>query len=735
MKNIIEAKEALVSKPIFAVTAERFLILNEIKSKYNDLPQPKQFAKVIAELLSRVSTPVKDYDLIAGRTVDRELTDEEEICFKEFIKHPHYPSKRAILNSGHCIYSWDMLIENGISELREKVKNKLEDASGDEHIFLESMVEIYDAIIAYMLRYAKAARKVHNTELAISLEKAIYRPDDFRSALQLLWIITMINCAYISENPTLTVGRLDVILYPLYKKGINDGTLTPEFAKALITDYYCKHNLIMGRGEHQVGDESNSTTFKRILCFDAPQYLLLAGTDAKGESAVNELTQIFSECIVPEFKNPVVVVRYFKEMDKAHPQLWKTLTRKALESSSLMFYNDNNILETYERMGIPEADRRCYAHFGCNWPSLGDRSAWAWQGPRAIHYNSFINEQERIRLTKPYLRMNCEHSWPEDFMLVMRELAEHNETNIEELYSGFFARMSDFMDKKLERIAEDITVRRRRPCAVLTFGDCFYKDSLEKAQCISACAKYMFELFPFQMFGTVCDMFITVDKLVFIDKKLTLKQLLSAVDVDFEGYPDVLALCKNVNKYGSDTPHSNYHVKRIADTASSMAIEKSQAYLKSMGLFLAPCIQSDTWHLKCGEKYGATPNGRRKGAPFSQNTRPSNSACINGITAMFNSMLNITSNGILSGALNLDIQPQQFDSETGRETFAALLAAYFNQGGLHAQVSVANVQSLKSAQKDPQEHRDIRVRVTGYSGIFVDLPKRLQDDIIKRFEN
>jgi pyruvate-formate lyase len=77
------------------------------------------------------------------------------------------------------------------------------------------------------------------------------------------------------------------MLYPFYKADIEKGVLTREKAKEYITDYYCKHNLIMGRGEHQVGNETNSTTFKRILNFDAPQYLLLAGTDERGELAVN----------------------------------------------------------------------------------------------------------------------------------------------------------------------------------------------------------------------------------------------------------------------------------------------------------------------------------------------------------------------------------------------------------------------------------------------------------------
>jgi formate C-acetyltransferase len=162
--------------------------------------------------------------------------------------------------------------------------------------------------------------------------------------------------------------------------------------------------------------------------------------------------------------------------------------------------------------------------------------------------------------------------------------------------------------------------------------------------------------------------------------------------------------------------------------------EKCRPYLEKEGLFLMPCLQSDTWHLKYGEGFGATPDGRRANMPFSQNSRPSNGACTGGISAMFNSMLNLPYYAFASGALNLDIDPKQFEGESGRATFASLLASYFNRGGLHAQVSAAGLEELIDAKKNPELHRDLRVRVTGYSGIFVDFCERLQDDVIRRFE-
>lgn len=738
-ENIAEADWALTEKPLLATSAERFLILNELSGRYAELAQPLRFSKLLSILLSRVSTPIEDYDQIAGRCVDRVLSEAEEKAFQNFLTNGAYQSIRSILlSSGHCTYSWELVVKEGLSGLRRIAKQRLRDAEDeDKKIFMRAILEIYDAIESYMLRYAETAEARGLSALADRLRRAACeRPCDFASALQLLWIITLIDCAYITPNPTLTVGRLDQILYPLYRADIDSGRLTREDARELITDYYCKHNLIMGRGEHQVGDESNSTTFRRILCFDAPQYLMLAGTDENGKPSVNDLTLLFAECIRPSFKNPVIVVRYFKGMDTAYPALWQTLTQKALQSASMMFYNDDNMRKTYRRIGIPEEDIPRYTHFGCNWPSLGDNSSWMQLGPDAKDYGVLANEEERRDLVRPYMRMNTEAGWPQDLMLVLRAIAERspNSFSIEEVYDGFFARMEDFIDRKLAYLSRQLAARRRRPSAVLTFGDCFYECSLQTAECISASAKYHFELQAFQMFATVCDSITVVDQLVLRDRRLTLSELLEAVERNFEGREEIHSLCRRVPKYGSDSPLSNEHAKRLSERACTLVIEKSRPYLEAEGLFLTPCMQSDTWHLKNGEAYGATPDGRLAHTPFSQNTRPSNGSCVNGLTGMLHAMLNLPSDGLLSGALNLDVQPSQFKGEEGARLFGTLLGTYLNHGGLHAQVTTVSADALIDAQRNPDAHRDLRVRVTGYSGIFVDICERLQNDIIERLK-
>ena len=735
-KNIEEAGRELVSRPVKATTAELLLLQWELKDKYRDKPQPIRYGLYLDEILSRVSVPLEKYDLIAGRSIHRELTAEEEEIFQSYQTHKNRLAF-TMLDNGHIVYSWDDVVRLGLPGLKKRAEETLASVENEEsHAFLDGAILIYEAIEKYLLRYAEKARELGMTELAEVCQKAATQvPDDFYTALQLTWTITFVQCSYITQNPTITLGRLDQILYPHYRKGIEDGSLDEEKARALITDLYCKHNLNMGRGEHQVGDAEKATTFKRIYNFDAPQYLLLAGTDNNGNSALNRLTELFAECIEPKFKNPVVVVRYFKGMNKEHPELWRTLCKKALSSASMMFYNDTDIINAYKQMGLPDGDARGYAHFGCNWPTTGDNGCWMGNTPKSAHLCPDLPKEQKELLKVPYdrLRSSAPHGFVEDFMNIFRRLADVGATSIEDFYREFWSSVEEFLDFKLAHLSRELAARKNHPSAVLTYADCFLSEPMKQGISFAAGAsKYYYELQSVQGLGTLIDCFITVDKLVFETKMTTLKELLAAVDADFVGYEKLHALCLSADKYGSDTPHANYHTKRVTETFVKLVQEKSRPYFDREKLFLEPCLQSDTWHLKWGRIFGATPDGRLAGKPFSHNTRPSVGACKNGLTGMLNSMLNIPFENYMSGSLNVDLQKKDFEGDEGLEIFSALFGSYFNRGGLHAQVSVNNADELIDAQKNPDEHRDLRVRVTGYSGVFVDICEELQNDIIER---
>lgn len=737
MDNITEAIDALTLKPLKSTSFQRIQILSELKNKYADMPQPLRFGAVMYELLDRVDVPVCDCDLIAGRCPDKTLDDGEEELYGQFTADERNLYKTTVFDTGHCTLDWEELINSGLTGLRERAERSLNSHSEqDKKVFLRGAIAFYDAVINYISRYAAAAELNGNCDLAVCLRALTKNaPKNFRQALQLCWIVTLIDCAYVTANPTLCVGRLDRYLYPLYKAGLNDGSLTREEAGRLITDYYCKHNLIMGRGEHQLGDETNTTGWSRILNFDAPQYLALAGTDENGSPVVNDLTQLMVECIVPRFKNPVVVIRYYEGMANDYPLLWTEICKKALASSSMMIYNDNDTIAAFTAMGVPEKDARNYEHFGCNWAGLGKDSCWMLLPPHSNHFYPEMSDSERSHLATHYMRTNSPGGWAEDFMLAFKSVASGRFEDIDQLYDAFLSRLRAFVRLKLERIKLEIDVRRRRPSAVLTLGDCFRIPPIEKAEANNAsAAKYYFEIQSFLCIASVIDCFVAVDQLVCKEKRLTARQLIEAVEADFNGFDEILAMCRNAEKFGSDGELSNFHAEKLAGGYLAVVREEALPYAEKYNIILSPSIQSDTRNVSMGALFGATPDGRKAGEPFSLNSRPSLGSCTGGITGMLSSLLHLPMRGFASGSLNLDVQPEAFKDEMGLTIFKNLLKAYFDNGGLHVQVSCQDVNQLIDAKAHPEKHRDLMVRVTGYSGIFVDMARHVQDYVIERMK-
>lgn len=733
--RINEALNALTLKPVKSTTFERIKLFDKYYKNDKSVSQPLKFGRILKNVLSEISVPVNANDLILGRVAEKVLNSDEELFFKSFIESENFYNAVSA-DGGHCCFYWEDLINNGICGLKKRAQQSLSVCNEpDKSDFFRGMIYVYEAIEIYIMRYAAAAENNNMTEQAAVLKSiSVNKPHTFYEALQLLWIVTLIFCSYIAANPTLALGRMDVFLYPLYKNDIEAGVLTKESAKKFILDYYCKHNLIMGRGEHQRGSLDTTTTFSRNLNFDAPEYLYLGGTDENGNDAVNELTYLFAETIEPRFKNPVIVVRYYKNMNKIHPQLWHTIMEKAKKSASMMIYNDNDIISAFESCGICRSDAQKYGLFGCNWPCICGKSIWMQGTNGAIGRRSIKTPDEKRILAVPYLRTNMPNGWPEDFMIVFNKLADEEDVCIEDFYDRFFERMGAFLDRKLEYLSLNFSKRSEKPSAVLFFADCFYENCGYSGKSAAASDDtYHFELQSFFGMATVIDCFTTVDELVFKRKLISLKELKFAVYNNFEDKL-ILSMCRGVDKFGSESELSNYHANRIISKMTELISEKNKSYFKKQRIMLCPCLQSDTWHIVMGQNLGATPDGRKEGEPFSQNSHPSAGACKNGLTAMFNSLLHIPFERITSGAVNVDIQPSQFEGEEGTKRLETLIASYFNRGGLQVQISSVSVEDMRDAQINPDAHRDLTVRITGYSAVFTDLEKFVQDDVIARNE-
>ncbi len=744
-----EALHALTKKPVRCTTLERVRIFCEAHHALPpQLPQPLKLGRGLLYALERISLPLKPTDLLVGR-ISEEVPDEEgEAFIEELLRDPEFPvalRPNWMLDGGHCSFYWKELMELGLSGLKARAENELarRTAAGEAQPrldFLQGAVHIYEAMQLYLCRWADAARAAGLTDAAQACAAVAQRePRTFREGLQLLWIIHLVFCTMLAGNPTLALGKMDRLLQPLYDADLAAGRLTRQEAGLLILDFYCKHNLIMGRGEHQMSqdDPEQFSGWHRQLNCDAPQYLVLGGTNADGSSACTDLSLLFAECVVPRFKNPVMVIHYSPEMAQKHPAFWRVCVDKMRQSASMMVYNEKAVTAAYIRAGADPQDAAEFEHFGCNWPCIpGMENDIAQMYP--IH-----PEEDRLStlaVAGEEAPAICRRLPVEDVRDWLLQCAADGREpdSIEELYDCLGARMkqkSELLVRK-HRLFRDM-VTAKAP-GVLLFADCFTAESITRAANLdTGGSKYHTVRHTPPGLATLADSVTAIDWLVFQKKKLTAKQLAAALEADFEGYPAVLSLCRNAPKLGQDHALANAHAGRLL-TLWTDHISAAQALPGetpgAARLLVELCIQTDTGHIRLGAQLGATPDGRRAGAPISQNCQPTEGVCVNGLSARLCSMASLPFERITSGAQNISIQPRAFAGERGLDLLAGTLAAYFDMGGLQTQISAVSTEDLRAAQRDPDAHRDLMVRITGYSAVFVDMAEAAQNEIIRREE-
>ena len=709
--RVEEAISSLCDKEVRSTTLERLRLTREADALVDGLPQPRQLGDGVYHLLDRTSVPVAAHDLILGRTPEEVPDREEEAFFQETLAGWNgSPRPSWMKGGGHECFAWPRLLRLGLPgledfatrELERRTSNGADEATLD---FLRGSVRIYQAFRNYACRYAAAAREAGLIEPAARCGTLSLRPPQtFAEALQLIWLVGHPYCTMLTSNPTLTFGRLDEMLLPFYEGDLAAGRLCREEAGDLIEDFYCKNNLVLGRGEHQMGGSSDKDTgWARNLTYDAPQYIVLAGRGADGTTVAGDLTELFLERIVPRFENPVVVVRYTTDMPEP---IWRLACDKMRANASAMVYNDEDIVPAMVGSGIADADAVTYTMHGCNWPDIP-----------GIQMNTFTHFLVLPKILREALLAT-----------------EDTPGGIDGLYTAMTRLLRAEIDEGFERARADRATWDERVPGILRVDDCFLDGPIARAR-------------SWQLGGvryntivcSICGIATTADGLAAIQEGISapgaplMDDFGSAAREDFADSEALRQRCLNAPKFGQDDDRADRHAVRVLDLVLK-EIDRASRLGTPDEVIAFRCMETDMRHLRIGTELGATPDGRRAGDPISENTSPVPGSCRRGPTAMFKSLAKLPFNRINSGALNLRLQPKLFAGEAGLTRLATLLRTYFDLGGLQVQLSLASVEQLRDAQIHPERHRDLMVRITGYSAAFVDMTRTAQDEIIRREE-
>ena len=710
---IEETVEAGRNKPINSTQIERIKLIYNYGEKIQNLCQPLRLAYMCYHITENVSCPVEEYDILLGRVVDRVLTEEEEAWFST--SWEKYASVNPLRDWGHITFDWNTIIELGINGYIQKAEARLKKAIADgcpesDLVFLQAMILVYQSYRSYILRYADAAEKKGLLEAAqISRNIADNPPKTFIEAIQLVLYITHVYSVYSSNsNATLSMGRLDDYLYPFYENDIKNGTLTREDAGYIIDDFNAKCALVLGRGEHQMsGGSAKDTGWYRNPMYDSPTYGIIGGLSNHREGDGNDLTKLFLERIHPRFENPVYVLR---RTNNIPDDVWEVACDKLRANSTLVVYNDETVIPALERMGLPHEDAVDYTYHGCNWVDFNGKGKC----------NEGINGIMPKFITS--VLWNAEGKLKTDFKSmdeIYEAVGENWREHVRSVYNEVRARQASLKDSH----ASDFSV-----------VDCFMQGCIDRIHKHSVASDYDGIYCQIRNIGTATDIMAALDNVVFKKKAVTLEELGKILNANFEGYEDIYKLCKNSPKYGTDDDFADAHAHRLMTLFTDITYEES--YNSKTGerdIYGANVTITDMWHRNEGAAYGATPDGRLKGVPLSENLSPT-AGCGDSVTALLNSVAKLPLNRFASGALNVRIPKNLVSGDDGLERCKILFSTYFENGGMQLQLSVADTDELKDAQLHPEKYPDLMVRITGYSAVFVDMCKSAQDEFIRRDE-
>ncbi len=626
----------------------------------------------------------------------------------------------------HVILDYDKVLATGLLAMKDEVSSKLNEPglSEDEESYLKSVELALEGVMIYSRRLAERIEaeigRVGNTprgrelqEMLTVCRKVPFQPaDTFREAVQSVWTVkTAVELAhpvYLS-----CFGRLDRNLYPYYKSDIEAGNITPDEARELLEELLLK---IMSQN---VRLESNilSNFYHRFL---GSSPVTLGGITPDGEDATNELTYLFVEAAHNSKAITNVSVRVH---DKTPDELLHKVAECLREgTSSFSLFADDINIEAMRRRGFSERDARDYAVMGCVETTCpgktGSMSANALQLSQLLDI-TLRNGDSKIlagTIEGDGLRTGDPDSFA-SFDEFLEALMQQARFFIKKIVDG-----SNLRDKLFEQ---------HRPSPVIS---AFIDGCLENKKDITA-GGATYDLAGISFINSIANMtdsLYVIKKLVFEEKRITFKQLLEAVDNNFSGYEDIHRRIENLKgKWGN----GDAEVDALAHDVMKEMFGETYKYTAHRGGPFVVYVISMITHTIDGRLSIATPDGRPAAKPYAASCNPYNVEKA-GPTASMRSVAALPFEDVMGCAVNFKFHPTGIgENREARDKWISLIRTYFKLGGAQIQPTVVSSQMLREAQNNPEDYRDLIVKVGGYSTYFVELGSEIQEEIIARTEH
>jgi len=630
------------------------------------------------------------------------------------------------LMSGQPDYAW--VLEKGLTGILEEIEavRRTLDTGDPEGLkkwnFLEGARLALDGMIILAGRYAALARKMAAEEpdperkgeleeiAAICQRVPAHPARTFREAIQSAWFVLLGNWFQTPNIAVAAPGRFTQYMYPFYQKDKAEGRITEEEAIELIQFYFLKVQAL--------GQVLPPLGFKYSQSRVAMQ-LSIGGLTPDGRDATNELDYLVLEAkrrlMIPE---PLISLLYHDGLSEDFLMKCVELIRTGIGQPS--FHDARKLVarNLYHRPGISLEEARNQCIIACVQDAIPGYTDGFWEGN--------LNTAKMIELA-----LNDGRDPLTGIQIGPRTGTVDSFRTYDDLYRAVIRQLEYFVPlvRRISRTAWNIERDFPVPYCSALVHDCIQKGK----DLVDGGARYSLANGT-SFVGTVdlANSLVAVKTIVFDQKKITLEELKTALDADFEGYEHIQRMCLEAPKYGN----GDESVDGVARELFNICWKLHQTYPDFLGRNIMPEAYSVSSHAALGELTGALPNGRRaRTALTDASVSAQHGTDKNGPTALVTSAARVIDTVKFgSNHFNMRFHPTALKDVEGARKFLALIKTYMDMGGYHAQFNCVDGRTLRAAQENPDQYRNLIVRVAGFSAYFVLLDKIVQDEIIERTE-
>ena len=647
-------------------------------------------------VLAHETPVIDDGELIVGKYYEGPLSADK---MEELDLLRKYCASAAPINHGqnaHMAVDYEKLLKKGVNGVIDEINGYINDLDEtdpenfEQKDFYEACKRALGGLLNKAENYSAYAkelaekceepqRKAELIQISENLKNVPANPaKTFWEALQSVHFLTC------SMKGLYQWGRPDAYLIDYYRNDITNGTLTKDFAQELIN--------------------SACVMFNEYIASGLAVGFMVGGREKDGNDLTNELTYMFLESIRDvAMIYPGVGLCYHSDTPFAIKKLACQLLSEGHSHPAL--FNDEVITDGLRYYGLPDEEACKYIHSTCVEITPCNSSA--------------------VWVASPYTNM---------IQLLLNTLGvrDNGSEPIE------FSTMSELKDSYRRRLADHIRCNcidenRKRINRAYSGGDpllsCFVNDCLAKGKDVDmGGARYNWIMPSFVGVANLADSFTAIEKLVFEEKAVTFAELAKALESDFEGYSDLYNRIKKLPKYGNDIDSCDCGVEEI----SNWILEETSKYKAYFDSKFIPSLFCWVKHDEFGKQTMASPDGRRKGFPLGDGSGPAQGREEIGPTASILSSTKWEHKKFIGGiAVNLKFSSANW-SEDNINKFISLVDVFMARGGFELQVNSVNLVKLIAARKNPEQYKDLVVRVGGYSDFFVRLSDTMQKEVIAR---